>query len=137
VTTTHKVIIVVDPAFGDRLAELPSSVPLWVVDTAINRSVAERLRRERTAGTHLTDIAIFHSDPGFVPEEILIGVLATVDLDHGHYSADPPYGELEVYGAADTPAVRSALARIGFEIAGPTGTGVLAVRRPSSSSARD
>jgi hypothetical protein len=132
VTTTHKVIIVVDPAFGDRLADLLSSMPLWVVDTAINRSVAERLRRERTAGTHLTDITIFRHKPGSTPEEHLIVELSMIDLHHGPYSADPPYSELEIYGAADTPEIRSALGEIGFEMTERTDTGFRAMRRMRS-----
>jgi hypothetical protein len=50
------------------------------------------------------------SDP---PEDMLIGVLDTVDLHHGEYSHIPSWDTLEVYGASATPAVRDASAEIG------------------------
>jgi hypothetical protein len=40
--------VVVDPAFGDKLAELSKGMPVWIADTVINRRAAEHVRRDRT-----------------------------------------------------------------------------------------
>lgn len=125
----YKVIVVVDPDFGERLAALPPAVPVWIVDTPTNRSVAHRLWKERPAQTHLTGITTFSHKPGLTPEEHLIVELSTIHLHHGAYSADPPCAELEIYGAADTAEIRSALGEIGFEVTERTDTGFRAVRR--------
>ena len=42
----YKVYVVVDRTFGERLAALEARVPVWIVNTPENRSVAERLWRE-------------------------------------------------------------------------------------------
>ncbi|HJT05776.1 MAG TPA: hypothetical protein VJ747_02560 [Stellaceae bacterium] len=55
-----------------------------------------------------------------------------IDLHHGPYSADTPYAELEIYGVAATPAIRSALAEIGFEVSAANGTGLRAIRRDTA-----
>jgi hypothetical protein len=69
----YRVIIVVDPNFGEELAELPSGVPVWIVDTAANASVARRLWAERPSESHLTGITTFRADPNSSREEHLIG----------------------------------------------------------------
>ena len=47
---------VVDREFGDQLAQLKSGVPVWIVDTLVNRVVAQRLWKERNQENHLTGI---------------------------------------------------------------------------------
>ena len=69
---------------------------------------------------------------GSTPEASLIDALSMIDLHHGPYSADPPYAELEIYGVAATPAIRSALAEIGFEVSAANGTGLRAIRRDTA-----
>jgi hypothetical protein len=125
----YKVIVVVDPDFGERLADLPPGVPVWVMDTETNRSVTHRLRKERPAKTHLDGITTFRGGSASGPDEVLINEFSTIDLHHGPYSADPPYSELEIYGVSATPVVRSALEHIGFEVTASTDTGFQAVRR--------
>ncbi len=44
VVIPYKVYVVADGEFGGRLAALPVGVPVWIVRTPVNRSVAERLR---------------------------------------------------------------------------------------------
>src|SRR5258708_4065967 len=76
----YKVIVVVDPEFGERLTELPVEVPVWIVDTPINTSVAHRLWQERPQPTHLTGITTFQGDLSASPEAIFIDELDMIDL---------------------------------------------------------
>jgi hypothetical protein len=125
----YKVIVVLDPDFGERLADLPPGVPVWIVDTVINRLVAHRLSKERPPKSHLDGITTFRGGSASTPEQRLIDEFSMIDLHHGPYSADPPYSELEIYGVSATPVVRSALEHIGFEVTASTDTGFQAVRR--------
>lgn len=38
----YKVAIVLDSAFGGRLAEIAAQMPVWIVDTLANRAMAEQ-----------------------------------------------------------------------------------------------
>src|SRR6266446_5955338 len=44
----YKVYVVVDRAFGDRLHELRTSIPVWIVDTPLNRAAALRRSKEHS-----------------------------------------------------------------------------------------
>jgi hypothetical protein len=94
--------VVLDRTFGDRLHALPSEMPLWVIDTPINRGVADQLPPDRKRTT-------FVDLPAKSAEAMLIGLLATIDLHHGALSQEPPYEALSVFGALPTAAVRRAL----------------------------
>lgn len=43
-------------------------------------------------------------------------LLRTVDLHHGQYGQNPPYGRLEVYGHMFDDFARDSLAGVGFEL---------------------
>ena len=124
----YKVCVVVDRNFGDRLAEFPRGVPVWIVDTPSNKPVAQRLWKERPDESHLTGITTFNDMESSSPEELLIAELASIDLHHGEHSADPPYTELEVLGTRLTDAARQALAAYGFAEFHENSTGFTAIR---------
>jgi hypothetical protein len=73
----YKVRIVVDRNFGERLAELASDVPVWIVDTPPNEVVAHRLRKERNQ-----NITKFSDWPSSSPEDLLISEFAMINLHH-------------------------------------------------------
>jgi hypothetical protein len=58
-------------------------------------------------------VTTFKVDRDATPEDWLLRILYDVDLHHGHYSHDPPYTTIEVFGTSATPAVRSAFADYG------------------------
>jgi hypothetical protein len=128
VTSPHRVRAIVDPAFGERLAELPADAAAWIIDTPQNTPVAHRLWKERPATTHLTGITTFRPGSSLSAEEELLSQLDTIDLHHGHYSADPPYSILEVIGCSASDRVRAALEELGFSVDFTTFDGFTAVR---------
>ena len=128
ITPPHRVLIVVDPAFGERLAGVPADEAAWVIDTPENTPVAHRLWKERPAKNHLTGITTFRPGSSLSAEEELISQLATIDLHHGHYSADPPYSVLEVIGCSPSDHVRAALEEFAFAVQSTTSDGFIAVR---------
>lgn len=127
--TPYKVCVIVDRNFGERLAELPRGVPVWIVDTPSNKPVAQRLWKERPNESHLTGITTFNDMESSSPDELLIEELDSVDLHHGVHSADPPYAVLEVLGTQLTDSAKHALAAYGFEEFHENSTGFTAIRR--------
>jgi hypothetical protein len=124
----YKVYVVVDREFGEKLAEIDQSAPVWIVDTPINKTVARRLWDERRQQNHLTGITTFDDFESSSPEDLLLGELHTIDLHHGRYSADPPYTVIEVVGTPLTTRVKDELSEYGFNEFYPASAGFSARR---------
>ena len=124
----YKVSVVVDREFGERLAALEPGVPVWILDTPVNRGVAQRLWKESTEPNHLTGVTTFKTCDSLSPEEILLSELDTIDLHHGSYSAETPYTILEVLGVPLSDKIRAALSEYGFNEFRPNATGFSAIR---------
>jgi hypothetical protein len=119
--------LVLDPAFGDRLADLPSNEPVWIIKSADNEVLAREYWKHHPSRNHLTGLTLFDSCNGD-PEAEFIGVLGTVNLHHGEHSASPPYSILEVIGCAPSDSIRAALADIGFAVVSSSAAGFTAHR---------
>src|SRR6267154_6155979 len=103
----YKVYVVVERNFGEQLAKLTTGVPVWIVDTPLNRPVAERLWKEHKQRSHLTGITVFDDQKSSSPEELLVSQIDTIDLHHGVHSANPPYTVVEAIGASITDRIRA------------------------------
>ena len=120
--------VVVDSSFGERLAALPPSEPVWIIDSPQNTPVAHRLWRERAAESHLTGVTTFRPAASGSPEVELMAQLQTIDLHHGEYSAEPPYSAIEVFGCPPSEPLSVALRDIGFSVRSTTPDGFVAGR---------
>lgn len=111
----HKVVIVVDPAFGSKLRDLSRTVHVWARSSPRNLEVIQAVWKEREDERHSLDAGItsFKVKDNDSPEEMLTGILSTVDLHHGEYSHNPPWSTIEVYGASLTRDVKAALSEFG------------------------
>jgi len=110
----YKVYVVVDRAFGDRLHELRTSIPVWIVDTPLNRAAALRRSKEHSEETHLTGVTIFRDSEAMSPEELLLSEVETIDLHHGSYSSNPSYEVVEVLGTPLTERIKAVLSEYGL-----------------------
>jgi hypothetical protein len=119
----YTVIIVVDRRFGERLAQIETGVPVWIVDTPENRAVVQSRWEPPPSRSHLTGITTFTDLTSASPEELLLAEFSTIDLHHGSYSANPPYSRVEVIGTALSDRVAEELRSYGFDEfrAGPGG----------------
>jgi hypothetical protein len=127
-TAPYSVSVVLDRAYGSRLAELIALGPVWIVDSPVNRAVAEDMWAKFPKRSHLYGITTFKAAETDSPEEMLIGNLGTIDLHHGFHSADPPYTVLEVVGVRLTARIEAALAGFGFDSFPASDDGFRAVR---------
>jgi hypothetical protein len=127
-TEPYRVFVVVDLDYGQRLAALAQTGPVWIVDTPANRTVAQQIWVADPNRSHLEGVTTFKVGEGSSSEDILINELDTIDLHHGTYSADPPYTVLEVIGTAITARVKAELSQFGFDEFQETPQGFRAVR---------
>jgi hypothetical protein len=127
------IAIVVDPHFGERLAELAERMPVWIVDTPANRSAAERVWRSAAGGERgPREVTTFRADPAGTRADWIVAIAAEVDLHHGEWSEDPPYAAIEVVGADPTDPLRAALGAYGLTVVERTADGFRGSRPPGS-----
>jgi hypothetical protein len=131
-TETYSVAMVVDPMFGERLAALAARMPVWIVDSAVNRAWAEQHWREHPGQSHTSGVTIFLGAPSHTREAWCMDQLAAVDLHHGEYSHDPPYSVIEVYGVAPSAVLVKAFAEYGMNSITVTMDGFKATRAGSA-----
>jgi len=127
-TEPYRVFVVLDREYGQRLAELAQTGPVWIVDTPANRPAAKQIWAANPNRSHLDGITTFKFEEGSSSEDILIDQLDTIDLHHGTYSANPPYTILDVIGTAITAKLKTELSEFGFDEFQETPQGFRAVR---------
>jgi hypothetical protein len=110
----YTVGIMVDPGFGERVHSLALKMPVWIVDTPVNRAAAESHWRQQPDKDPANGITTFKVDPAASPEDWCAGVPGTVIEHHGEYSHDPPVSSLEVIGAQAAASLIATLAEYGF-----------------------
>lgn len=114
-TEPYRVLVVVDRDYGQRLAELDQSGPVWIVDTPANRTAAQQIWAADPNRSHLEGVTTFKFREESSSEDILINELDTIDLHHGTHSATQPYTVLHVIGTAITGRLKAELAQFGFD----------------------
>jgi hypothetical protein len=124
----HRVFVVLDPEYGERLSELARTGPVWIVDTPLNRATAQKVWAVHPSRGHLDGVTTFKTGANCSAEDILINELDTIDLHHGTYSADPPYTVLEVIGTVLSERLKTELSHFGFDDFQATAEGFRAAR---------
>jgi hypothetical protein len=77
----YRVFVVVDGDYGQRLAELAQTGPVWIVDTPANRTVAQQIWTAHPNRSHLEGGTTFKIAEGTSSEDILINELDTLDQE--------------------------------------------------------
>jgi len=126
--TPYTVTVVLDRDYGERLSQIPSGQPVWIVDTPANRAAAENAWAQHSGTNHLTGVTTFKVGEYQSAEETFLGEFGSIDLHHGSYSAQPPYTVVNVIGVQLSHAIKSALSEYGFNEFHATGAGFRAVR---------
>ena len=112
---SHKVYVVVDRNFGERLTQVAAGLPVWIVDTPANDVVIRRIWNANPTHDHLSGITSFSDLESASAEELFLMEIETIDLHHGPYSADPPYSLIETFGSPLTDRIVEALKGYGFD----------------------
>lgn len=119
----HKVGIVVDPGFGDRVAELARVFHVWVVESRENTPIIQSVWKSGAVG--VTSFAAFEGESH---EAMCARIAGDVNEHHGAFSHDPPWSEIEVFGAKLTSTLRHVFEELGATACTPTQEGFVCRR---------
>ncbi|WP_424361105.1 hypothetical protein [Methylocystis parvus] len=115
-------MIVVDPAFAERLDAEAEIQPVWLCDTPINRRAAEIFWAKKPAPPGR--VTTFRATGSGSREQMLLDILDTVDMHH------PSWTRLRVIGVQPSAAIQSALAGFGPGSLEAVGSGFAFERLP-------
>ena len=107
------VAIVLDPQFGGELQQLAARMPVWIVDSAVNRSPIEAEWTRRRHDGAEREVTVFRMIEGMTPADHVVAMLRTIEEHHGPRVQTPPFRTLVVVGAEPTPAVVAAIRKLG------------------------
>jgi hypothetical protein len=124
--SAHRVALVLDPDYAERIIELSRECHAWVVKSAANDGVVAALRHEDQA--YSFDVGVSTFNGAKTPEASFLSILETVEEHHGAYSHDPPLSVLQVVGIEPSAAVIEELAAYGFGRIEPSDDGFIARR---------
>lgn len=110
-----RVSVVLDRGFGDRLAPLAQTGPVWIIDSPENQAAAQVCWSKNPIASHLVGVTVFKSFDLTSPQDALVANLDTIELHHGEYSAPIRYNILEVIGTPRTSTIDVALTEYGFD----------------------
>jgi hypothetical protein len=111
---SRRLLVVLDPEFGERVREVKPLQPVWVVESARNTAVVKAAWAMEPAD--LTDVTLFRPTE-VEPEQEFVSQLDMIDLHHG-----------QVIGARLTSGAEAALRQLGFVSFQSTPEGFAATR---------
>jgi len=130
--TAHRVAIVVDRAFGFRLAALAANRHVWIVESPTNIPAIRQVwdgtasgDEEDPLGPGVTSFAAKESES---TEAMCARVADDVAEHHGEQGHDPPWSELEIVGVPLSARLRQAFEEIGATWVQPTAEGFVCRR---------
>lgn len=128
----HKVGLVVDQGFGDRVAELARAFHVWVVDSRENTPVIQRVWKSGLVEAAVDPLAVgvtsFAALEGESPEAMCARIAGAVDEHHGEFAHDPPWTEIEVFGVKLTAALQDVFEELEATACTPTREGFVCRR---------
>jgi len=119
---SRRLLVVIDPDFGDCLHEVQPNQPVWIVESERNTPVVKALWAIPPGNRNLTDVTSF-TPIEHDPAQEFLAQLDMIDLHHGPYSTQAPYTQIEVVGAPFTDEIGAALRQLGFDTFKPTPRG--------------
>lgn len=105
-------MLVIDPCFGDQLRNLAMNVPLWIVESPINKAA---LDCPETGPARLRYVTTFPVTKVEAPQESILRIAGSLDQHHNELAQDPPYDALDIYGVAANVDLLDGLRLLGFD----------------------
>ncbi len=124
--TEHRVAIVVDPSYAERIVSLARECHVWLVRSALNDPVVAALRQDHSGFSFDSGVTTFNGED--TPEASFLSILGTVEEHHGEDSHNPPLSVIEVIGLEPSALVRDELHSYGFGHIEPSHHGFVARR---------
>ncbi len=118
-------LVVLDPDFGDRLVDVRSDQPVWIVESPANTPAARRIWSD---GVERSGVLTLFKSSAESGEHKFEHQLDVIDLHHGPYSSDESYTCIDVIGASLTAEIIARLLALGFGSPSATAEGFKATR---------
>lgn len=123
----HRVAVVVDREFGERLLPLAQRLHVWVCDTPINDAAGEKAWAALPPGAVWNEVGVttFRVGEDDSPEDMAICHVGDIDLHH------PAWSQIEVYGVRLNDDLRAAWQEYGADEFRETPEGFVCSRPPT------
>ena len=120
----HRVAVVADREFGERLLPLAQRLHVWACDTPVNREAAEKAWAAIPPGAVWNEVGVttFRVGDDDSPEDMVVRHVGDIDLHH------PSWRQIEVYGVRLNDALRAAWQEYGADEFRETGDGFVCSR---------
>jgi len=105
----YTVVIVLDPAFGDRILEVGRHHDIWIAPSDVNRDAANRLRKLVENDAEKPLVSVWTNPLTGGNEAEWFGILQNIDMHHGEYAHNPVVTRLRFIGVAPESHVVAAL----------------------------
>ena len=129
---SRKVGLILDRNFGPRIDGLAQTFHVWVVESPTNKPFIQRFWQSGQSDIHsdplelgITSFGAYEDEP---PEATCARLAADLDEHHGDFAREPPWSEIEVFGARLNPLSRQAFEEIGATSFEPTRDGFICRR---------
>ena len=120
----YRVGLILLEDYGEKVTNLLDQMPLWVVNTTINKPVVENLW---TCHSNRSDLVLGERFRDDSTMKICMRALSSMDLN-GRLRGRRSYSEVAVFGVAPNDALRHAFAGHGFDRFEETTEGFVAYR---------
>ncbi|WP_426173001.1 hypothetical protein [Massilia sp. TWR1-2-2] len=106
-----QVVLVLDPKLSETDFFLTDGMPLWIVESAQNRTVVEKIR---SAGNAPDSITFFPLRGNESPRTACERIVQSLDEHHDECSQTPAYDELTVVGVGIDEVSLAPFVELGF-----------------------
>jgi hypothetical protein len=117
----RRVVLILDPKYGEEGSELRQGMPVWMVESAVNRPAIDAMRNAPESS-----LTTFLAKEGETPAMTCERVSTSLDDHYNESSQTSGYEELEVVGVPLSDVSTTHLESLGFVAFRPTGTGFVA-----------
>lgn len=130
--TKHRVAIVVDRAFGARLAGLAANRHVWIVESPANAPAIRQVWDDPGSGDEDDPlgpgVTSFAANESETAEGMCTRIAGDVAEHHSEASHDPPWDEIEVIGVPLSARLRQVFESIGATVFEHTADGFVCRR---------
>lgn len=126
----QSLLVILDPAFAERLRAVPAGYPVWITMSPANANVVRSLWAVAQGPDRRKDITGFRFDADRSAEDRFLAELDAIELHHGRASSNAPYTTMYVRGAPLTTQIRFGLEQLGFKQFAEEADGFTARRTP-------
>jgi hypothetical protein len=109
----HKIAVVFDPEFGERLCTLTENIHVWTISSQTNdKAIKAYMSQRRSRG----DDPLAHGITEFEGTDLTPELMETIWDHHGEFTHDPPLSEMMIIGLSLRQPMIDLLYEYGFEI---------------------